>query len=569
MVDSKPPVMFTLLFGDGAERAQRGASRRLNRWAAAFDDWLAELAAADKPGSLRHPLNAWRSLLGQQAKMPWELAQEDIEAHAAWLAGQGFSPGTITQGLRFIDRFYRWCGERKIDPACGAGFNPAGAVQRPRQRRLQGVRLLSREQVARLLAVMRRDPSELGKRDYAFTLARLSTGAPHEALRQLTWGQIEPQGQVAWVRWLPEAERRLLPQDAWEAIQAWLAASGRLAGMEPGAYVFVPLAHSLSSTPHDRPEAWNERRCFSSDRQTKNLKVYGRLAGVPAEILTQNVLRWTAIRLRLDEGASLEQMQAFLETRVSLWQTRDFLKQLPELPQDGASPAGEPAGVDGIAPDRSARRGKPGEGARHGFYARCHPPEAVAAVLAENIQGISEEIVGLRMLGRALLERQAQVRDPVQTVQLGEAYTLAAYRLGELIKAEVKLADQKRASLEDETLLERLDEMAGVLGLEPFSERARQERQAGLDPAARRVVEEVASTRLVLRNTINQAGQAHFTGAYQVGQLINLVDLYGIGCVRLVRLLSIEGAGAGWVGVQLHAATDQALEDLLVEWGRK
>jgi hypothetical protein len=108
--------------------------------------------------------------------------------------------------------------------------------------------------------------------------------------------------------------------------------------------------------------------------------------------------------------------------------------------------------------------------------------------------------------------------------------------------------------------------------LEPFSERARQERQesqAGLDPAARRVVEEVASTRLVLRNTISQAGQAHFTGAYQVGQLINLVDLYGIGCVRLVRLLSIEGAGAGWVAVQLHAATDQALEDLLVEWGRK
>lgn len=111
------------------------------------------------------------------------------------------------------------------------------------------------------------------------------------------------------------------------------------------------------------------------------------------------------------------------------------------------------------------------------------------------------------------------------------------------------------------------DEWLAELGYEPYSEQIRREHQeseAGLDPAARGVAEEVAATRLVLRNTFAQASQAQFAP-----DLIRLVDLYGLGCVRLVRLLSIEGASAGRVLAEFQEAADQVLEELLKEWGWK
>jgi hypothetical protein len=60
--------------------------------------------------------------------------------------------------------------------------------------------------------------------------------------------------------------------------------------------------------------------------------------------------------------------------------------------------------------------------------------EEIQAVLAENIQGLEEQIVGLRALGRGLIERQVEAGGSAGSARLVELYTLFAGRLAEVIK---------------------------------------------------------------------------------------------------------------------------------------
>ena len=57
-------------------------------------------------------------------------------------------------------------------------------------------------------------------------------------------------------------------------------------------------------------------------------------------------------------------------------------------------------------PDRKAKPFRPGEGVIHGYYQKSQPAEAVLAVLAEDIQGVEEQIGGLRLLARGLIPAQ-------------------------------------------------------------------------------------------------------------------------------------------------------------------
>ncbi|HSF79914.1 MAG TPA: hypothetical protein VLA49_01690 [Anaerolineales bacterium] len=50
---SKLPTMLTLLFGEAAETTRLGASRRLLRWCAAFDEWLEWSGARAGPSKNR------------------------------------------------------------------------------------------------------------------------------------------------------------------------------------------------------------------------------------------------------------------------------------------------------------------------------------------------------------------------------------------------------------------------------------------------------------------------------------------------------------------------------------
>jgi len=552
------PTLVSILYGEEAPSAWRSAAERLLRWAGAFDDWLSEFNVVDA----RHRINAWRTLFGHIQKPPWELDQADIERHASWMDAQGYSPTTIVNELSRISTFYRWCAQRIIDPDCPAGFNPAEKARRPKILAYRGARLLSREDVRSLLSAIQQDPSALGRRDYAFTLARLRLGVSLHSLLQLKWGQIELDSHGVWVRWRTTSRRRRLSADVWQAIQAALQTAGRLSSIRPADYIFAPLSDPLKFPAGSRAEDWLPGRCLNRCTLLGNLKRYGRLVGIPDERLTLSSLRLTAIRLHLDLGASMADMQEFMDSRTEPSSFKFKLGKLPQLPEGTAQFNGDGAVEIGIPPHEGMRF-EPGEWLVHGYYARSLPPEAVAAVAAEENPGIGEQIVGLRILSRGLLERQ--VREPHLAIQLWEAYTLAASREAELLKAEQALANREKPSEWAEELLQSLDRALAAQGEQPVGDQMRGDALGStpeLDAADRRLVEEIAALRLQLRNGFALAMELKETLQY-----IRLVDLYGSCAVRLARLQKMEQSGGSKLEAFIMEEFNAAVKEIMQGYG--
>jgi len=270
------------------------------------------------------------------------------------------------------------------------------------------------------------------------------------------------------------------------------------------------------------------------------------------------------MRLRLEEGANLGEMQAFLDSHEGARYTKYRLGWLPELPSD-EDDCEEEEEDEGRTPSHQGKPFKPGEGVTHGMYARSQPPEAVEAVLKENIQGIEEEIVGMRILARGLFERQEQARNDQEAVRLVEAYTLAAHRLGEVIKAEKELMQSGKTSEWGEEILAMIDEIAIEAGWEPVSDQVRKEAlggEAGLEVGARKLVEEIAAMRYVLRKVYRRAIEAEETGEY-----IRLVGIHSNSCERLVKLLRMEKAGTDRLETYLKEGIQQAIKEVTQELG--
>jgi integrase len=564
----KIPMLLELWFGEAAERVQGGASERLLHWCEAFEAWLEDLRCRYKPSSHKQAVLTWRRLARQSGKMPWELEAGDIEQFTTWMQGEGYAVTTISNSLGYVASFYRWCGERGVDVEKGAAFNPAAEVKRPKVERYAGAKLLSRGEVKALLGILERDKSPLGRRERAFMLARLCLGVPLSNLQQLRWGQIEVDKEGTWVRWRQGKERTRLPGEVWEAIQAYLEASGRRKGMQERDYVFAPLTNLFGAGEGKAAEDWVESRYISSGELLANLKLYGRQVKIPEEKLTLMTLRRTATRLQMEKGGSLEEMQAFLDSREVTKSAKFRLGKLPKLPEEegGRDEQGRIAGEDGFhVPVRIGKPFKPGEGLTHGNYARELPAAEVAEVLAEGTQGVETELVGMRILARKLLEMQARTTNRMELANLMAAYTQATHWLEMLIREEKKLDNPNEEDKEAEEALVQLAVAMGVSNIEAYLAEAWAEalgEEVELNAAARQSTEEIASTRLVLRRTFDLA-----TDNPEARELVRYVNIYGYGCVRLVKLLGIKGSNKGKLAAYFQNCINQAIDKLAEEWG--
>jgi hypothetical protein len=383
-------------------------------------------------------------------------------------------------------------------------------------------------------------------------------GVSLRCLLQLKWGQIELDAEGTWVRWRTGSPRQRLPSEVWEAIEAALESAGRLASIRRGDYVFAPLADQLNFDTGNRAEDWLPGRCLHRASILHNIRHYGRLEGIPDERLTMNSLRNTAIRLKMERGASTVEMQEFMDSGTNRWALKYKLRRLPQLAR-GSEQADEGEADESGPPAHKGRLFKSGEGLVHGYFARSLPPEEVAALAAEENPGIGEHIVGLRILSRGLLERQK--REPHLAVQLWEAYTLAASREAELLKAEQALADGDKPSEWAEELLQSLDRALVAQGGQPVGDQMRAEALEStpeLDAADRRLVEEIASLRLLLRNGFALAMEIKETMQY-----IRLVDLYGSSAVRLARMQKIEQSGGSKLEAYIMEEFNAAIKEFL------
>ena len=131
------PMLYSLLFGEAAEVAQRGASERLKGWAMGFEAWLGERREG-RASTVKTARLAWGRLLRQCGKMPWEVEAGDIEEHASWMLREGYSPNTAYSAQGMILDFTHWAYERRLDAEWAAGGDPAGGDPGAEVRRLRG-----------------------------------------------------------------------------------------------------------------------------------------------------------------------------------------------------------------------------------------------------------------------------------------------------------------------------------------------------------------------------------------------------------------------------------------------
>jgi len=263
------PAMLQFIFGEAAVMARRCASARL---------------------------------LPHCGLPPWEIGESDVQAHIERMAAQGYAPNTIRFEMSCLSSFYRWCSQHEIDPQNGQDFNPVAELPAPKQGARADTEILSRSEARALLKLVKRDESLLGKRDYAFFLARLQFGVQLKTLQQLRWGQIEQDQAGAWVRWGPEAERTPLPAAVWDAINAYLEASKRMASIRPEAYIFAPLSDPLNREPSGEAADWESGRYLTRHQIRKNLKLYAVLAN-PAR--AKGLRLWIAICAKKGKATQL------------------------------------------------------------------------------------------------------------------------------------------------------------------------------------------------------------------------------------------------------------------------
>lgn len=562
MQDADIPLLMAFLFREKAQLVQEEASERLLRWCGAFDDWLAERGKANPKYRQRLEL-AWKQLLDQTNKPPWEITDADIDKYRAWLETEDRAPRTIYNYMVAVSSFYRWCNQHHGEAHNDMSYNPVRDAPRPRLKRLQCAKVLSREEACALLAVLKLDDCILTKRDYAFFLARLRLGLSFRDLQQLQWGEIEVGEHEVWLNFRHGKKRHPLPQDAYRAILDYLGASGRLAGIRPKAYIFAPLSDPLRQEASGKAEDWDESRYLVTTHFNTILKTYGGLAGIAEEKLTLPALRHTAAMLRMEAGDSLEAIQASLD-HARLSYTKYYLKLLPVPPREGAhlrDLANDPPRL----PERKAPHFKPGDNLKHGLYAQEQPAEEIAAILVEDIQGMGEQISVLRAMCRSLMAMQKKATNAEEVALLADAYTLAVTRLGEIIRIEKQRQNLRSEDSRAEQLLAALVKSAQADGEEIDIDTAREMALASdleYGAAAWRLVEEMAATRLALRRVHQMALESE-----KVAEHAHLIEVYGRGCGRLARLLKGEGIEHSRLEAVMNDLIDEVTADVNREFG--
>lgn len=546
------PTLIQLIYGEQATLGAEGASERLRRWSAAFEGWLESYPQHQRP----QLIVPWRGLLASSRKLPWGITTQDVRAYLDALQARGYVDATIHKHRRYLDRFFDWCQLHAVD---GPVFNPVKEVPTSKLVNFKKVASLSVKEAAALLAALRKDDTVLGKRDYAFFLSRLLLGVPLQSLLGLKWGQIEVEGRQARVLWSePKAKRERLPEAVWAAMRDYLEASGRWQCMQADDHIFAPLADPLNPEGRDRAQAWNPGVAIHYDTMRFHLKKFGRLAGIPEEKLRLTVLRHTAAMLRLETGQDIQGIQAFLGKPTKKGTSR-YLKVLAALGQatpgaslaDGAGPA--PAGIEPGPPQRV-----PGRKIKHGLKARQQPEGEMAAILAEKIEGLEQEIQGLQRLNQELFEMFDLAESNRELAHLLEISGRSEARLAEMLRANKELAERERRGSGEDELRARLEKLARDLGssLEAWGPPG-----TGA-PGEGDLAYSIARLRLALRRIL-----ALVETSEDITERARYIDMYGVTCVKLVKLLRVEVEGGGSLFAWWREALDEALAVVVEQLG--
>jgi hypothetical protein len=323
--------------------------------------------------------------------------------------------------------------------------------------------------------------------------------------------------------------------------------------MQQGKYIFAPLKEPGKAEAGRRAEDWREEQYLSNRMLLESLKLYGKAAGIPAEKLNSLTLRRTAMRLRLEEGGSVEEMQVFLESQEEPRYTKRRLRKLPQLPEGTV----ESMAVETEAepPNRQAKPFQAGDGLIHGLYALSQPSGAVKAILALDIQGMDEELEMLQTLADGLMERFERDPSAQDVIHLVDAYSQACVKMAWLEKVMRELGKEK-GNPGSRNYRGRSDMTPLEIELRQEFEAMQREKRA----SKRGPEEAIAGMRVMLRRLYQTALENQDNAHY-----IFLVTTYGRVCQRLLKLLWLGGDEEGQFEEYLQEVLNEAIEELRAE----
>lgn len=243
-------------------------------WVEVFEVWLEGKASAHTRAAYR---SAWKLLLLQAQKMPWELEQDDLLKWVKVMQRQGASNKSIQLRLSAIRSFFaemeRW-GEN----------NPASGISMQTDKKNKG---LTQAEVDAFLGAIPTNTLN-GKRDYALFLCYLTSGRRPGEVKKLKQKQILQDGKRAWLVWGQAEQRRRerMTEGLWQALERYLSECG-VHSRGPEDYVFT---------------AWRGGQATGKPLSTTwvchLVKQYARRAGLSPEITVQT-LRQTAAEQRM------------------------------------------------------------------------------------------------------------------------------------------------------------------------------------------------------------------------------------------------------------------------------
>ena len=204
-----------------------------------------------RSGSLRTVQSYQRMLhdfFGRAGKTPDQVETQDVFAWAYGIGLSGRQPSSITIGARLacVSSFYRFLIRMKV-----VSSNPCDPLERPKA--LPGApRGLTADQIRRLLDVVPATP--VGLRDRAIILTLVMTGRRRAEVIGLKAGSLSVEDRVyySYRGKGGKTGKRELPPPAVEAINAWLACSGRsLESMAPDDSLWPNLKTGLGDHERD------------------------------------------------------------------------------------------------------------------------------------------------------------------------------------------------------------------------------------------------------------------------------------------------------------------------------
>jgi len=244
---------------------------------------------------------------GRSGKTPDLVETQDVFAWAYGVGLSGRQPSSITIGARLacVSSFYRFLIRMKI-----ISSNPCDPLERPKA--LPGApRGLTGAQIKRLLDVVPGTP--VGLRDRAIILTLVMTGRRRTEVISLKAGSLSIEDRVYYTYRGKGGKtgKRELPPPAVEAINSWLACSGRsLEVMAPDDSLWPNLKSGLAIT---------------SGTFYTNLRRYLKAAGLQSGGV--HLFRHSAAKLRRDAGETVEEVSSFLD-HSSLAVTSTYLRRL-------------------------------------------------------------------------------------------------------------------------------------------------------------------------------------------------------------------------------------------------